>query len=93
MEEELQFEIEALQLTYGEEQISLIHTDENKIEAVKLDLQPRYLEAHEIYVCLRLRVDIPVDNYPEQSVSVSVADSKGRFTLQRIDSHYMIFCL
>lgn len=80
--EELEFELEALRATYGEEAVSVepAPTDGGAAAAaaarVSLPVAPRCAAEHECFVAGRLVLAVP-DGYPAEAPGVQLADAKG----------------
>ena len=78
--EELEFELEALRATYGEDAVTVeaAPTDGSPAAAarVSLPVAPRCAAEHERFVCGRLLLAVPA-GYPEEAPEVQLTDAKG----------------
>lgn len=73
--EELEFELEALRATYGDEAITVEPSSGGAV-AVSLPATPRHDAEHEQFVAARLVMAVGA-SYPDEAPRVQLTDAKG----------------
>ena len=76
LREELGFELEALQATYGDEHVVVEAAGQSSSTVVALAVAPRGCDAHQAFVAVRLVLRVP-PAYPAQAPAVQLTDAKG----------------